>query len=239
MNYAVLADLNATRADCTCFLNALKELDGNILYCKFYSYNPKRDSGYSRYIRSAGADVAVPLYNRKKARIDMRQVIDAVSICCTNATVDAFFIICASVDCTSLLSYLKSAGKYVALGGDSEPSYASGYDRFVHLNRIAAQDPPSDGVKKESKALISDEEVARRLNMRRLDAPPDPAPREEKAAYKGEFLPFTGIRDEKDSMLEVKERLDEILRAKKNASVQPVQELPAPEDMDTLLKKYF
>ena len=40
-------------------------------------------------------------------------------------------------------------------------------------------------------------------------------------------------------MLEVKERLDEILRAKKNAPVQPEQELPAPEDMDTLLKKYF
>ena len=109
----------------------------------------------------------------------------------------------------------------------------------MNLKRIAAQDPPSDGVKKESKALISDEEVARRLNMRRLDTPSDQKAREEKAAYKGEFLPFTGIRDEKDSMLEVKERLDEILRAKKNAPVQPEQELPAPEDMDTLLKKYF
>ena len=57
MNYAVLADLNATRANCTSFLNALKELDGNIIYCKFYSYNPKRDCGFSRYIRSAGLTI--------------------------------------------------------------------------------------------------------------------------------------------------------------------------------------
>lgn len=266
MNYAVLADLNATRANCTSFLNALKELDGNIIYCKFYSYNPKRDCGFSRYIRSAGADVAVPLYNRKKVRIDMRQVIDAVSISCTNSTVDAFFIICAPLDCTPLLSYLKGAGKHVVLGGDSEPSYTSGYDRFVHLQRVVDDEEekkPAAEVKKPSdggqKPLLSDEEVARRLNMLRVDGGAEKrqsgeyadsgetddsirerkeAAFEEDGAFKGEFLPYTGIPDGEDSMKEVKERLGEIFRAKSKLAGREESD-PAPEDMEQLLKKYF
>lgn len=267
MNYAVLADLNATRANCTSFLNALKELDGNIIYCKFYSYNPKRDCGFSRYIRSAGADVAVPLYNRKKVRIDMRQVIDAVSISCTNSTVDAFFIICAPLDCTPLLSYLKGAGKHVVLGGDSEPSYTSGYDRFVHLQRVVDDEEekkPAVEVKRQpnggQKPLLSDEEVARRLNMLRVDGGAEKrqsgedaggeetadggrregkeAAFEEEEAFKGEFLPYTGIPDGEDSMKEVKERLGEIFRAKSKLAGREESD-PAPEDMEQLLKKYF
>ena len=263
MNYAVLADLNATRANCTSFLNALKELDGNVVYCKFYAYNPKRDCGFSKYIRSVGADVAVPLYNRKKARIDMRQVIDAVSISCTNSNIDGFFIICAPLDCTPLLTYLKGAGKHVVLGGDGEPSYTSGYDRFVHLQRVIESAPAIEegGAKKEKKPLLTDEEVARRLNMLRMDNgeekthssanaaaqekrperredPPKSGSAPVNPPFKGEFLPFTGIPDDGDSMKEVKDRLDEILRAKSKLAGEE-EALPPPEDVGTLLKKYF
>lgn len=135
MNYAVLFDLNSTRADCEAFRKAVSGLDGSISYCKFYSYNAKRNTDYSAYIRENGADIAVPLYNRKKVRIDMRQVIDAVTIACTNKSIDAFFIVCAPIDCMPMLNSLKSMGKYVVLGGESKPAFSRGYDEFVELEK--------------------------------------------------------------------------------------------------------
>ena len=49
MNFAVLADLNATRANCEAFRLALKKLDGSVSYCKFYSARAVRTSP-SRFI---------------------------------------------------------------------------------------------------------------------------------------------------------------------------------------------
>lgn len=242
MNYAVLADLNSTKANCTSFLAALKKLDGNVVYCKFYSYNPKRDCGYSRYIRSAGADVAVPLYNRKKARIDMRQVIDAVNIACTNKSVDAFFIVCAPVDNTCLLTFLKGAGKYVVLGGDGEPSYAGGFDRFLPLERVL---PAQDELEKKSGALSDEEKTAEKFGLRRIDKPAEEgiafAPAPEENALRGgktqeEFLPYTGIMGGGEAMHAVKQRLDEILNAKAAAQTEDALD---EKDVEKLLKKYF
>ena len=115
---------------------------------------------------------------------------------------------------------------------------------------------PSDG---GQKPLWVDEEVARRLNMLRVDGGAEKrqsgeyadsgetddsfrdrkdAAFEEDGAFKGEFLPYTGIPDGEDSMKEVKERLGEIFRAKSKL-VGREESDPAPEDMEQLLKKYF
>lgn len=223
MNFAVLADLNATRANCEAFRLALKKLDGSVSYCKFYSYNPKRDHDYGGYIRSSGADVAVPLYNRKKARIDMRQVIDAVSVCCTNSAIDAFFIICAPLDCTPLLAFLKGAGKYVVLGGDGEPSYTSGFDDFLRLERSAEAEKGAKSAKPEKTAPVS---------VKRESAPPKESG--------DEFLPHTGISGGGEAMKEVKARLSELMREKSAAAPAPEEEtLPPEEELQRLFKKYF
>ena len=317
MNYAVLIDLNSTRASCKSMVDALKKLDGNITYCKYYSYKPKRDSGVDGYIRPVRADAAVPLYNRKKARIDLRQVIDAVSISCTNSAVDAFFIVCAPVDCIPLLTYLKGSGKRVVLGGDGEPSYISGFDSFLKFERTAEdmtkQPTPHVQKPKPAKTRLTDEEVAKKLNMRRIDDIPQgemhgdtraklseskPAgegesirfafeendvnkdgsasaarskqsgessgesiddlnvgfeelikelkdtdvPEDIQAESKAgvEFLPYTGIHTASgDPMRAVKERLDEILRAKSAAKQKEEENKPTEEEMEKLLKKYF
>ena len=57
--------------------------------------------------------VAVPLYNRKKVRIDMRQVVDAIFLACSNPTIDAFFIVCAPIDCQPMINMLKTLGKAI------------------------------------------------------------------------------------------------------------------------------
>ncbi len=135
MNYAVLFDLNATRADFSSFEDALTRLDGRIAYCKFYSYNQKRNNDFSAYIKAHGAEVAVPLYNRKKVRIDMRQVVDAIFLACSNPTIDAFFIVCAPIDCQPMINMLKTLGKGVYIGGESGSDIGHMCDGYIVLRK--------------------------------------------------------------------------------------------------------
>ena len=152
MNYAVLFDLNATRADFGSFEDALTRLDGRVSYCKFYSYNQKRNNDFSAYIRAHGAEVAVPLYNRKKVRIDMRQVVDAVYLACTNPAIDAFFIVCAPIDCQPMINMLKSLGKGVYIGGESGSDVARMCDGFIVLRKGMSLDNIPQSGKAHSRA---------------------------------------------------------------------------------------
>ncbi len=147
MNYAVLFDLNATRADFSSFEDALTRLDGRIAYCKFYSYNQKRNNDFSAYIKVHGAEVAVPLYNRKKVRIDMRQVVDAIFLACSNPTIDAFFIVCAPIDCQPMINMLKTLGKGVYIGGESGSDIGHMCDGYIVLRKGLSLDnisPPKN-----------------------------------------------------------------------------------------------
>ena len=153
----------------------------------------------------------------------MRQVIDAVSVCCTNSAIDAFFIICAPLDCTPLLAFLKGAGKYVVLGGDGEPSYTSGFDDFLRLERSAEAEAGAKRVKLEKHASLS---------VKRESAPPKESG--------DEFLPHTGISGGGEAMKEVKARLSELMREKSAAAPAPEEEtLPPEEELQRLFKKYF
>ena len=111
MNYAVLVDLNSMRLSYDSFAKALSTIDGKVAYAKLYGYNNKRNNDFNNFIKTYGAEVALPVNNRKKVRIDIRQVIDAITIACTHKSVDAFFIICSELDSIAMINALKKLGK--------------------------------------------------------------------------------------------------------------------------------
>ncbi|MCX4364119.1 MAG: hypothetical protein OSJ74_12195, partial [Clostridia bacterium] len=80
------------------FAKAISQIEGKIAYAKLYGYNNKRNSDFNNFIKTYGVEVALPVNNRKKVRVDIRQVIDSVIIACTHKNVDAFFIVCSELD---------------------------------------------------------------------------------------------------------------------------------------------
>lgn len=146
MNYAVLVDLNSMRLSYDSFVKAMDKIDGKIAYAKLYGYNNKRNNDFNGFIKTYGVEVALPVSNRKKIRVDIRQVIDAVTIACTYKNVDAFFIVCSELDSLAMVNALKKLGKRVVMGIQSPSFVAEQCDDYIMLERVAppVQDTSED-----------------------------------------------------------------------------------------------
>ena len=211
MNYAILVDLNSMRLSYDSFAKAIASLDGKIAYAKLYGYNNKRNNDFNSFIKTYGAEVALPVNNRKKVRIDIRQVIDAVTIACTRINVDAFFIICSELDSIAMINSLKKLGKRVIMGIESPSFVAEQCDGYIILERSFPEE-------EEKKPL--------------------PLPREDKSD--DEFLPYSGVKQEKksDEMDKIKQELKELLDSKRRQKSE-IEMGQSVLQLDELLKKYF
>ena len=210
MNYAILVDLNSMRLSYDSFAKAIASLDGKIAYAKLYGYNNKRNNDFNTFIKTYGAEVALPVNNRKKVRIDIRQVIDAVTIACMRTNVDAFFIICSELDSIAMINALKKLGKRVIMGIESPSFVAEQCDGYIMLERAF---PEEEGKK------------------------PLPLHSEDK---NDEFLPYSGVKQEKksDEMEKIKQELKELMENKRRQKSE-IEMGQSVLQLDDLLKKYF
>ncbi|MEG1609159.1 MAG: hypothetical protein RR348_04755, partial [Clostridia bacterium] len=159
MNYAVLCDLNAINISFATFEKAVAQLDGRVCFGKFYGYNAKRNNDYTSYIRQHSCDVAVPLANRKKVRVDIRQVIDATTLANSSAAIDGFFVICSHIDALPMIAALKSANKKVVIGVTSKSFLSEQCDETIILDRTEGLD--NCDVAMQAKLLIATSKIAK------------------------------------------------------------------------------
>lgn len=115
--YVCLADIESIRVPYSTFNVALKELSkfGEIVSCKFYGYSGKRTRDYAEFIEENSYEALSPLSGKRRGQLDMRQVIDAVSLS-QNPNVDGFFLIYGNGDLTPLIAYLKAFNIEVIAG---------------------------------------------------------------------------------------------------------------------------
>ncbi|MBD5086248.1 MAG: NYN domain-containing protein [Clostridiales bacterium] len=211
MNYAVLVDLNSMRLSYESFAKALSQIDGKVAYAKLYGYNNKRNNDFNNFIKTYGVEIALPVSNRKKVRIDIRQVIDAMIIACTHKSVDGFFIICSELDSIAMINALKKLGKRVIMGIQSPSFVAEQCDGFVTLERMAGDNDDAA-------------QPTEKLTVNRDD---------------NEFLPHTGIESKQiDEMQKVKAELAELLENKKRQKSE-IDMGQNVLQLDDLLKQYF
>lgn len=135
--YAVLIDLASARIGVEMVKKACADIEreGSIEYMKFYNYSTKSNREFAGFIKENSADVDLPMASRKKVRIDMRQVIDAVRIASTCDNINSFFIICSEVDGIYLINELKKQGKYVVIAVTSSNSLSAKSHKEYILNR--------------------------------------------------------------------------------------------------------
>lgn len=119
--YVVLADIESVRVPYTAFSQAMEELSnyGEIATCKFYGYSAKRTKDYKPFITANYYEALPPIKHKRKGKLDLRQVIDAVNIS-NNSAVDGFFLMYGQGDFQPLISWLKAAG-YEVIAGVIEP----------------------------------------------------------------------------------------------------------------------
>ena len=115
--YVVLFDVESIRVPYSTFSSALKELSkfGQVVSCKFYGYSTKRTRDYAEFIEKNSYEALSPLSGKKRGRLDMRQVIDAVELA-QSPNIDGFFLICGAGDITPLIAYLKAFNLEVIAG---------------------------------------------------------------------------------------------------------------------------
>lgn len=115
--YVVLADIESVRVPFPVFYSALEELSqiGEIAACKFYGYSAKRTKDYGEFIQENNFDALSTLPKKRKGKLDLRQVIDAVRLA-QFPNIDGFFLIYGKGDITPLISHLKSYGMDVIAG---------------------------------------------------------------------------------------------------------------------------
>ncbi|MDD4839255.1 MAG: NYN domain-containing protein [Clostridia bacterium] len=134
--YVVLADIESVRVPFTAFAAALDELSqiGEIAACKFYGYSAKRTKDYGEFIQENNFDALSALPKKRKGKLDLRQVIDAVRLA-QFPNIDGFFLIYGKGDITPLIAYLKSYGMDV-IAGVIEPDKNSAL-----CNKVIVLDP--------------------------------------------------------------------------------------------------
>ncbi len=213
MNCAALIDLGAAKMSATALAEAESALGADFCIVKFYGYNAKKNGDLNAFIKERGAEVLLPLHNRKKTRIDIRQVIDAVAIACVEP-VDAIFLVCAQVDCAPLLAALKRRGKKIFVGSESESAFADRCDGCIVLQKqLPSEDAP---------------------------APIEPLSQDaERESAVDEFLPFTGIEPLDDErMREVGDKLRDAVEEKKMRK-RATKIADEKDELKRLLSKYF
>lgn len=135
MNCACFIDLGAAKLDFESFSLLLAEVGGKYEQVKFYGYNAKKNGDFNQYVRQTGAEVALPLHNRKKVRVDIRQVVDSVACACKNPNIDAILLVCAEVDALPMISAIKAQGKKVLIGVESKSSVSDRCDAVYIIKK--------------------------------------------------------------------------------------------------------
>ena len=201
--YAVLVDLQSERLGIEMFDKLIEEITrgGSVEYVKFYNYLAKRNGEFSSFIKEYGADIDLPMMSKKKVRIDMRQVIDAVRIASSNGNIDTFLLICSEVDGIYLVNELKKAGKRIEIAVTSSNSLSSKahteylLDRFACVNESVANNGEKDG----QKTLVDNSSDGAKTRERTRDGVKDAAKAELSDSEKektGERGGFAANRDE-------------------------------------------
>ena len=138
MKYAVFCDLNSINISYKSFKKAIDSIDGKLVYSKFYGFSSKKNNDFSLFIKTNNSDIALPVQNRKKVRIDIRQVID-VSICSVKQNIDCICIVCSELDAKYLLQAVKSQNKRIVLIGENS-SLKEYVDEYIEIDRMATFD---------------------------------------------------------------------------------------------------
>ncbi|MEG2562075.1 MAG: NYN domain-containing protein [Clostridia bacterium] len=146
MNYAILYDLGAVRISFQMFQQALASLDGRVAYVKLYGYNAKRHAEYTEFVKKYSAYVDVPLANRKKVRVDIRQVIDATALAVANKNIDGFFLISSPIDSMPMVRMLRENGKKVVIGVESPNFVSQQCDETIVFDRSSELNIPQSEV---------------------------------------------------------------------------------------------
>lgn len=218
MNCAALIDLGAAKVNSAALREAERTLGARFCEVKFYGYNAKKNGELNAYIKEYGAEVSLPLHNRKKTRIDIRQVIDAVEVACTKP-VEAIFLVAAEVDLAPLLNALRRSGKKVFIGCESESAYADKCDGSVILSKSLPSEVSEDSAPSEQKIV--------ELGTA------------EKESAVDEFLPYTGIEPLDDErMKQVGDKLREAVEDKM-ARKRAARLAGEQDELRRLLDKYF
>ena len=128
MNCACFIDLGAAKLDFESYAILLEEVGAKYEQVKFYGYNAKKNGDFNAYIRETGAEVALPLHNRKKVRVDVRQVVDSVACACKNPYIDSILLLCTEVNSLPMIAAIKAQGKKVFIGVESPSSVSDRCD---------------------------------------------------------------------------------------------------------------
>ncbi len=156
----VLADIESVRIPFTSFEKALKEVSkqGEIATVKFYGYSAKRTKDYAEFIQDNNFDALSALPRKRKGKLDLRQVIDAVKYA-QYPNVDGFFIIYGKGDIKPLISYLKGLGMDV-IAGAAAPDANSALCNQTVLLEGAAMPKPRKAAPKKAAADDGDDLIA-------------------------------------------------------------------------------
>lgn len=155
--YVVLADIESVRISYATFAKALNELSnfGEIAACKFYGYSSKRTKDYDEFIRENNFDALSALPKKKRGRLDLRQVIDAVRLA-QFPNIDGFFLVYGQGDITPLIAYLKSYGMDI-IAGVIEPDKNSALCNKVIL--LGGEEPVVKDVLKKGYKQVAPTEL--------------------------------------------------------------------------------
>ena len=95
-------------------LNVLKKI-GSLDYVKLYGYNERKHTNWHDIIAYYGIDTCTTMRFRKrnKSQLDLRQVVDALTINYTQPNINTFCIVAGKGDIVPLLSTLRVNGKYL------------------------------------------------------------------------------------------------------------------------------
>ena len=95
-------------------LNVLKRV-GNLDYVKLYGYNERKHTNWHEIIAYYGINTCTTMRFRKrnKSQLDLRQVVDALTINYTEPNINTFCIVAGKGDIVPLLATLRLSGKYL------------------------------------------------------------------------------------------------------------------------------
>ena len=95
-------------------LNVLKRV-GNLDYVKLYGYNERKHTNWHDIIAYYGINTCTTMRFRKrnKSQLDLRQVVDALTINYTEPNINTFGIVAGKGDIVPLLATLRLSGKYL------------------------------------------------------------------------------------------------------------------------------
>ena len=95
-------------------LNVLKKF-GSLDYIKLYGYNERKHTNWHDIISYYGISTCTTMRFRKrnKSQLDLRQVVDALTINYTEPNINTFCIVAGKGDIVPLLATLRLSGKYL------------------------------------------------------------------------------------------------------------------------------